>query len=132
MGLRTGNHGLAILGGVATVAAIAMIQALQQSVSFDEFIASHPENSEFRYELRRGGIVERPKPRGQYPEIAGFIAKLLNYTIDQTQNPYFIPRACMVKAPDEKTGYEPDGIVLVCEEVTHESRWQQASLLDRR
>jgi Uma2 family endonuclease len=31
-------------------------------LSFDEFINWYPENSEFRYELRRGMVVEMPKP----------------------------------------------------------------------
>ncbi|GAB4372338.1 MAG: hypothetical protein Kow00121_14570 [Elainellaceae cyanobacterium] len=33
-------------------------------VLFDEFVDWYPENSENRYELRRGVVTEMPKPRG--------------------------------------------------------------------
>lgn len=35
-----------------------MIQSLPKLVTFDEFIAWYPENSEYRYELHNGVIVE--------------------------------------------------------------------------
>ena len=42
-----------------------MIQALSQPVTFEKFIKCYPEQSEQRYELRRGTIIEMPKPKGK-------------------------------------------------------------------
>ena len=39
-----------------------MVQTLSQPITFDEFIDWYPEHSGRRYELRRGVIVEMPKP----------------------------------------------------------------------
>jgi Uma2 family endonuclease len=50
-----------------------MIQAIPKHVTFDEFIAWYPENSENRYELHNGVIVEMPKPTGKHSEVAGFL-----------------------------------------------------------
>lgn len=54
----------------------------QLPISFDEFINWYPEISETHYELRRGTIVQMPKPKGKHSEITGFIIKRLNYIID--------------------------------------------------
>ena len=43
-----------------------MIQALTKLVTFDEFIAWYPENSEHHYELRDGVIVEIPRAPGKH------------------------------------------------------------------
>jgi Uma2 family endonuclease len=67
-----------------------MIQALPKTVTFDEFIAWYPENSEHRYELHDGIIVEMPKPTGMHSEVAGFISGELFLEIKRTQKPYFI------------------------------------------
>ena len=94
-----------------------MIAAIDKKlVSFDEFIDWYPEISEIDYELRRGVIVEMPKPKGKHSEIAGFIIKKLNNVIDQMQVSYFIPRESTIKISDD-TGYEPDVIVVKSEAV---------------
>ena len=74
-------------------------------LSFNQFIDWYPEISESRYELKRGVIVQRPKPRGKRSEITGFAIKELNYAIDRMQAPFFIPRECIVKVSDN-TGYQ--------------------------
>ena len=43
-------------------------------ITFDEFVEWYPENLGYRYELRRGVIVERPKPRGKHSKLAGDLA----------------------------------------------------------
>jgi len=99
-------------------------------MSFDEFIDWYPENSENRYELRRGVIVEMPKPRGKHSEIAGFVIKKLNNAIDQMQVAYFIPRECIIKISDD-TGYEPDVAVVDRPSLTNEARWQSSSVIEQ-
>ncbi len=98
-------------------------------VSFDEFIDWHPEDSQIHYELRRGAIVQMPKPKGKHSEIAGFVIKQLNYTIDRIQAPYFIPRECILKI-SENTGYEPDIAVVDRSLLANEPRWESASIIE--
>jgi len=99
-------------------------------ISFDEFIDWYPEGSESCYELRRGMIVEMPKPKGKHSEIAGFVIKTLNNTIDQMQLPYFIPRECIIKIADD-TGYEPDVAVVNRPFLANETRWESSSILEQ-
>ena len=108
-----------------------MIAAFDKSpISIDGFLAWYPENSEYRYELRRGVIVEMPKPRGKHSEIAGFIINTLNQTITQTQAPCFIPRECILRI-SEDTGYEPDVAVIDRLSLENEPRWDRASVIER-
>ena len=99
-------------------------------ISFDEFIDWYPEGSENCYELRRGMIVEMPKPKGKHSEIVGFVIKTLNNTIDQMQLPYFIPRECIIKIADD-TGYEPDVAVVNRPFLANETRWESSSILEQ-
>lgn len=100
----------------------------RKPMSFDEFVDWYPENSENRYELRRGAIIEMPKPKGQHSRLAGDLAYSLGTTIRQANNPYFIPRECIVKVSND-TGYEPDIIVLDEEEIADEPRWERESII---
>jgi Uma2 family endonuclease len=100
-----------------------------QTVTFDEFIDWYPTNSQVRYDLRRGIIVEMPKPRGTHSEVAGAIAKKLNYAIDLAGFPYFIPRECIIKC-GEYSGYEPDGIILDRSTMANEPLWATASAIE--
>ena len=106
-----------------------MIQTLQQTVSFDNFINELPETSDCRYELHRGVIVEMPKPRGKHSKIAGDLAYHLGTIIRQTQQPYFIPRECIIRAIDGHSGYEPDIIVIDEAILTQEPRWESGSII---
>jgi Uma2 family endonuclease len=55
-----------------------MIQTIPKLVNFDEFIAWYPENSENRYELHNGVIVQMPKPTGKHSRVAGFTSGRLS------------------------------------------------------
>ena len=99
-------------------------------VSFEDFIASYPDRSEHHYELRRGTIVQRPKPKGKHSEITGFLIKRLNYHLDDIQAPYFIPRECIVKI-DQNTGYEPDIALVDRSQLPQEPQWNSASVLQQ-
>jgi Uma2 family endonuclease len=104
-------------------------QLAAQTTTFDEFIAWLSETSEYRYELHDGEIIQMPKPRGKHSDIAGFIIAELNFIIRQSALPYSIPRECIVKSIDSRSGYEPDAIVLNREVLTSEPRWEQESIL---
>ncbi|MCY7275700.1 MAG: Uma2 family endonuclease [Phormidesmis sp. CAN_BIN44] len=107
-----------------------MIQALHKPVTFDEFIDWYPENSDSRYELRQGAIVEMPKPRGKHSRIAGFIGGEAFLEIRRMTLPYFIPKECVVKSVDGESGYEPDVIVLDENEIASEPRWESSSVIE--
>jgi Uma2 family endonuclease len=109
--------------------AIAMTQAIPKQVTFDEFIAGFPENSEYRYELHEGVIVEMPKPKGKHSEVAGFLNIEIGIVCREAQLPYFIPRECIVRSDDGESGYEPDVIVLDRDAVSLEPRWEGESII---
>ena len=106
-----------------------MIQTIFKQVTFDEFIAWYPEKSESRYELHNRTIVEMPKPTGKHSEIAGFLAAELNFAIRQHQLPYFIPKECVIKSDSDRSGYEPDLIVLDRQAITSDPRWERESII---
>lgn len=106
-----------------------MVQAVSQRVSFEEFIAWYPENSEQRYELHEGVIIEMPKPKGKHSEIAGFLNGMLFVEMTRLKLPLFIPRECIVRSVDGESGYEPDVIVLDRQAVNQEPRWATESII---
>ena len=97
-------------------------------ISFDEFMDWYPENAENRYELRRGVVIEMPKPRGTHSRLAGDLAYELGTVFRQINQPYFIPRECIIKISND-TGYEPDITVLDENEIIHEPRWERESII---
>ena len=106
-----------------------MVQAVSQRVSFDEFIDWYPKNSEQRYELHEGLIIEMPKPKGKHSEIAGFLNGVLFVEITRLGLSYFLPRECIVRSIEGESGYEPDVIVLDRQAVSNEPRWATESII---
>ncbi|MEC4982933.1 MAG: Uma2 family endonuclease [Oscillatoria sp. PMC 1068.18] len=106
-----------------------MIQSSPKLVTFEEFIAWYPENSEYHYELHNGVIIKMPKPRGKHSEIAGFLAYKLNLAIDRQNLNCFIPKESIVKPFRDETGYEPDLIVLDRLSLNNEPRWETESII---
>jgi Uma2 family endonuclease len=43
-------------------------------VTFEEFVASLPENSRVRYELHNGEIIEMAQPVGEHEEVKSLLA----------------------------------------------------------
>ncbi|NET49050.1 MAG: Uma2 family endonuclease [Merismopedia sp. SIO2A8] len=106
-----------------------MIAAIDRvPMSFDDFWDWYPENSDNRYELRRGVVIEMPKPKGKHSRLTGDLAYDLGTVFRAAHHPYFIPRECIVKISND-TGYEPDIIVLDGNEITHEPRWERESVI---
>ena len=110
-----------------------MSQAKAESklYSFDEFIRWYPEHSEVRYELHDGVIIEMPKPRGKHSSLTGSLIEQLLIVIRQMGKGgiWTIPRESIVKPPRQKSGYEPDIIVLDREVLGTESRWESESII---
>lgn len=108
-----------------------MIQAIARQFTFDEFIEWYPENSEYRYELHGGEIIEMPKPTGKHSKVAGFLSGNLFLEITRLQLPYFIPKECIVKSSDGQSGYEPDVIILDEQTIDQDRRWERESVITR-
>ncbi|HAG84097.1 MAG TPA: hypothetical protein DCL61_23825 [Cyanobacteria bacterium UBA12227] len=108
-----------------------MVQALRKPITFEEFIAWYP-NTGVRYELHDGVIVEMPKPTGKHSDVTGFLIEELVLTIIQVgkRGIWTIPRESIVKPSDEKSGYEPDIIVLNQEFIITEPRWESESIIE--
>ncbi len=106
-------------------------QAEPQIFTFDEFIEWYPENSIVRYELHNGVIVEMPKPRGKHSNLTGsLIEKLLIIIREMGKGGIWtIPRESIVKPSSDKSGYEPDIIVLNQETIKAETRWKSESVI---
>jgi Uma2 family endonuclease len=99
--------------------------------SFDEFISWYPENSEIRYELHEGVIIEMPKPKGKHSTLTGSLIEQLLIIIRQMGKGgiWTIPRESIVKAKRDRSGYEPDIIVLNQEVLEVEPRWESESII---
>jgi len=106
-----------------------MVQALTKLVTFDEFIAWYPENSEHHYELHNGVIVEMPKGTGKHSEISGFLNIEVGVICRNARLPYFLPKECVLKGDRTESGYEPDVIVLDRQQVINEPRWAAESII---
>lgn len=97
-------------------------------MSFDEFVDWYPENFGNRYELRRGVVIEMPKPTGKHSRLAGDLTYSLGTAFRHANRPYFIPRECIIKISND-TGYEPDIVVLDEIAIAHEPRWGRESII---
>ena len=70
-----------------------------------------------------------PKPRGKHSKVAGFTALKTGIEIERLGLPYFVPKECIVRSLDGKSGYEPDIIVLDEPALVDEPRWESGSIL---
>ncbi len=106
-------------------------QTQPQLYSFDEFINWYPENSEVRYELHDGVIIEMPKTKGKHSTLTGSLIEQLFIIIRQMGQGsiWRIPRESIVKPKREKSGYEPDIIVLNQDVLSAEPRWESESII---
>jgi len=105
-----------------------MIQALSKPITFEEFIDSYPNQTESRYELRRGVIIEMPKPRGKHSRVAGFLNGIFFSEIVRLNLALFVPRECIVRTTED-SGYEPDCAVLESAAVEQEPDWEKRSVI---
>jgi Uma2 family endonuclease len=104
-----------------------MIQTAAESLTFEEFLETYPEDGG-RYELIKGAIVE-VRPIGQHEKVAGFSADQITLEIYRLNLSYFIPRTCLVKPDTEKSGYLPDVIVLDEPALAADPYWEKYSTI---
>ena len=108
-----------------------MTQAEPKIYTFDEFIEWYPENSVVRYELYDGVIFEMPKPKGKHSKLTSSLVGKFLTTISEIGKTdiWFIPRESIVKPGRDKSGYEPDIIILNQETIDTETRWETESII---
>jgi Uma2 family endonuclease len=107
-----------------------MTQALQRKlVTFAEFIAKYPENSNKRYELHDGVVIEMPPPTGDHEEIILFLIErfILEYT--RLKLPYGCPKTAFVKPSESESAYLPDVLLLNRPNLVNEPLWKKESTL---
>ena len=109
-----------------------MLQTLPSLLTFDEFIAWLPENSEARYELHQGNIITMPNPVGEHEEIKGFLTIEIAFAIKQQGLPYVIPNQAIVRPVGKESGYFPDILVLNRDNLGDEARWKKESILSQK
>lgn len=106
---------------------MTQIQTATKVVTFEEFIQWYPENSQVRYELHNGVIIEMMPPVGKHEEIKGFLTTKLVIEYSQLNLPYFIPNQAIVKPPEGESGYLPDVLILNRPCLASESLWKKSS-----
>lgn len=106
-----------------------MTQAPPKLVTFDEFIAWYPDEVQRRYELHNGVIVEMSPPTGDHEEVIGFLAAQITLEFTRLQLPYFIPKTAFVRMPENKSGYEPDIVIINRQNLINEPLWKKESTL---
>ena len=106
-----------------------MLQTLPQITTFQEFVDWLPENSDVRYELHHGNIVEMAQPVGEHEEIKGFLNVEISFEIKRLGLSYSIPNQVIVRPDDKDSGYFPDVLVINRANLPNESRWKKESIL---
>jgi Uma2 family endonuclease len=106
-----------------------MIQTLPKITTFQEFVDWLPENSDLRYELHYGNIVEMAQPVGEHEEIKGFLNVEISFEIKRLGLSYSVPNQVIVRPDDKDSGYFPDILVMNRANLPNESRWQKESIL---
>lgn len=106
-----------------------MIQALQRTITFEEFLEEYPEDGRC-YELIDGEIVEM-RPKGNHQYISSLITRKLDREKERLQPSFFIPKTCCIKPESDIDGYVPDVIVLDLRQLQSEPLWKKASTITR-
>ena len=105
-----------------------LAETLPKLITLEEFFEQYPDGYG-RYELRNGEIFEM-QPTGTHEQVAGFLALKLGVQIDRLELPYIIPRQAIVKPVDtDKSGYNPDVIVLDQTALASENLWKKRSTI---
>jgi Uma2 family endonuclease len=107
-----------------------MIQVIPHLLTLDEFLDWYPDGYG-RYELHDGVVVEM-QPTGLHEQVGGELAIELGVEIRRLQLPYLIPRQCIIKPIDsDKSGYNPDVIVLNQPALETEPMWRKRSTITK-
>ena len=105
-----------------------MVQAVPQLMALEEFLDWYPDGYG-RYELWNGVVIEM-QPTGTHEQVGGFLGVKLGVEIDRLALSYIIPRQAIVKPIEtDKSGYNPDVIVLDQLALKEEPLWKKRSTI---
>lgn len=104
-----------------------MTQALFKPITVQEFLEWIPENSDKRYELHNGAIVEMSQPIGEHEDITGFLNIEISSEIKRLKLPYSIPKTALVQSATSDSTYSPDVLVLNKPALKSEELWAKYS-----
>ena len=105
-----------------------MFQAVPQLISLKDFLNWYPDGCG-RYELWNGVVIEM-QPTGTHEQVGGFLAGELFLEIRRLQLPCIMPRQAIIKPVDnDKSGYNPDVIVLEQAGLDEEPLWKKRSTI---
>jgi Uma2 family endonuclease len=104
-----------------------MTQALRKLVTFDEFVASYPNNTLKRYELHDGVAIEMPPPTGDHEEVIGFLVFEITRECIRSNLSYIIPKTAFVKPVESESAYSPDVLILNQPNLVNEPLWKKES-----
>lgn len=94
--------------------------------NLEEFLDWYPDGYG-RFELKDGVVFEM-QPTGLHEQVGGFLGVKLGVEIDRLELPYLIPRQAIVKSIDsDKSGFNPDVIVLDWNALENEPMWKKRS-----
>lgn len=94
--------------------------------NLEEFLDWYPDGCG-RFELKDGVVFEM-QPTGPHEQVGGFLGVKLGVEIDRLELPYLIPRQAIVKPIDsDKSGFNPDVIVLDWNALENEPMWKKRS-----
>jgi Uma2 family endonuclease len=108
-----------------------MTQALYKVVTFDEFVAKYPDNTQQRYELHDGVIVEIPQPTGDHEAIIVFLVQQFTLEYSRLSLPYGIPKTVIVKPLENESAYSPDVLILNLPNLVNEPLWKKKSTVSQ-
>ncbi|MBE9036819.1 Uma2 family endonuclease [aff. Roholtiella sp. LEGE 12411] len=107
-----------------------MAQALHKIVTFEEFVGWYPDTQR-RYELHDGVIVEMPPPTGDHEGIIGFLVEEIVMEYKRLKLPYFIPKTAFVKPLEGESAYSPDVLLLNRPNLGNEPLWKKSSTVSQ-
>jgi Uma2 family endonuclease len=102
-----------------------MIQTLNKTLTFDDFVKWIPEDK--RYELYDGVVVEVTQPIGKHENVFAFLSRKINVQIDSLNLPYIIPSKVLVKPDGKDSAYLPDVLVLDKRNLKNEPLYEKES-----
>ncbi len=107
-----------------------MVQAVPELMTLDHFLDWYPDGYG-RYELWNGVVIEM-QPTGSHEQVSGFVGMKLGVEIDRLTLPFIIPRQAIVKPIDsDRSGYNPDVIVLDRLKLKDEPLWKKRSIISQ-
>jgi Uma2 family endonuclease len=104
-----------------------MTQALFKPIKVQEFLEWIPENSDKRYELHNGAIVEMSQPTGEHEDITGFLNIEISSEVKRLKLPYSVPKTALVQSATSHSTYYPDILVLNKPALKSEELWAKYS-----